>query len=191
MAIRKTIEVINGMQAAGVIGRYAIAGAVAAYNYIEPSVTQDLDILVALEDSPGVASSGLVSLAPIFSYLANKGYAQHEKEGVIVEGWPIQFLPVVNDLHQEALALAEEIELSAGTEEATMARLLRPEHLVAICLSVGRPKDLLRISQFLAEDAVDVGALCNVLSRYDLRSAWREFCAKMSIENPCGSTPSR
>ena len=34
------------MEAEGIISRYAIAGAVAAYYYIEPIVTEDLGILV-------------------------------------------------------------------------------------------------------------------------------------------------
>ena len=40
----------------------------AAYNYIEPSVTEDVDILIALESTPQ-AQSGLVTLGPILSYL--------------------------------------------------------------------------------------------------------------------------
>jgi hypothetical protein len=55
MGIKKTIEVLNAIQADGVIGRYAIAGAVAAYNYIEPAITHDLDILHAFEDTSASA----------------------------------------------------------------------------------------------------------------------------------------
>lgn len=188
MGIRKTIEVLNAMQDDGVIGRYAIAGAVAAYNYIEPAVTQDLDILVAFEKT---SPSGLISLEPIFSYLAKKGYLRHEAEGLIVEDWPVQFLPVANDLQREALEEANDVELSAGGAEAVSVRLLKPEHLIAICLSVGRSKDLARIEHFLNEDAVDVGALCGVLSRHNLRFAWQTFCAKMNITDPCDKTPTQ
>src|SRR5262245_45469451 len=112
MSIRKTIEVLNAMQADGVIGRYAIAGAVAAYNYIEPAVTRDLDILVTFEN---LSPSGLISLQPIFSYLAMKGYTEHEAEGLVIEDWPVQFLPVANDLQSEALAEANDIELREGS----------------------------------------------------------------------------
>jgi hypothetical protein len=184
MGIKKTIEVLNAMQADGVIGRYAIAGAVAAYNYIEPAVTHDLDILLAFEDA---SASALVNLQPIFSYLAARGYTVHRGEGLLVEGWPVQFLPITDDLQQEALAEAQEIELRAGGGEPASARLLKPEHLVAICLRVGRPKDLLRIVQFLEAGAVDVNALCSLLSRHNLRSPWQIFCARMSIADPCDS----
>ena len=45
------------MEADGVIGRYAIAGAVAAYNYIEPTLTEDLDILVSFIIIAGLPGS--------------------------------------------------------------------------------------------------------------------------------------
>ena len=40
---------------------------------------------------------------------------------------------------------------------------MRPEHLVAIMLATGRPKDYLRISMFLEEGAVDMRSLKAVL----------------------------
>src|SRR5271169_2932000 len=64
MSIKETLEIINVMEAEGVIDRYAIAGAVAAYNYIEPAVTDDLDILISFEETPHQAKTGLVTLAP-------------------------------------------------------------------------------------------------------------------------------
>ena len=90
MAMKETLEIINAMEADGVIRRYAIAGAVAAYNYIEPAVTDDLDILISFNDSSDQASTGLVTLAPIFSYLKAKGFDQHRKEGIVIAGWPVQ-----------------------------------------------------------------------------------------------------
>jgi len=49
MGLRRTLAVINAMEAERLIGRYAIAGAVAAYNYIEAAVTEDVDILVSFD----------------------------------------------------------------------------------------------------------------------------------------------
>lgn len=71
MGMKQTLDVINRMEADGIIGRYAIAGAVAAYNYVEPTVTEDLDILVSF-DQPSGARSGLVTLGPILSWLKAK-----------------------------------------------------------------------------------------------------------------------
>ena len=49
MGIKQTIAVIAGMEADRVIGRYAISGAFAAFYYVEASVTEDLDVLVAFD----------------------------------------------------------------------------------------------------------------------------------------------
>ena len=188
MGIAKAIELLNAMQADGVIGRYAIAGAVAAYNYIEPTLTEDLDVLVAFTDASAEKVLGLVTLEPLFAYLAKQGYTEHLKEGIVIDGWQVQFLPAASELDLEALADTGIVELRAENGNPLVAPILKPEYLVANCLSVGRPKDLTRIAQFLAERAVDIGTLCAVLSRHGLNSVWQEFCAKMRIGNPCSGS---
>ena len=94
MGMKQTLEVINAMEADGIIGRHAIGDAVAAYNYIEPTVTDDLDILVSFRETADRPKFGLITLSPLFAYLKAKGYQEHRKEGLVIEGWPVQFLPV-------------------------------------------------------------------------------------------------
>lgn len=48
MAIRNAIEVVVRLAEQGAIGQYAVAGAVAALNYIQPTLTEDLDILISV-----------------------------------------------------------------------------------------------------------------------------------------------
>ena len=50
MSLEKTIEVVSKLADQGTIKRYAIADAVAALNYILPTLTEDLDILVSLAE---------------------------------------------------------------------------------------------------------------------------------------------
>ena len=190
MGMKQTLEVINRMEADGIIGRYAIGGAVAAYNYVEPSVTDDLDILVSFDAAtPEQPPSGLIVLSPIFSYLKDKGYSEFRKEGLVIEGWPVQFLPVATDLDAEALASAEEVEIETDPSGGSVqTRVLRPEHIVATALRVDRPRDRIRITQFLDEEAVELDALCDVLDRHDLRGAWRTFCGRAGISDPCDVT---
>src|SRR5262245_58735248 len=139
MGMKQTIDVINAMEADGVIARYAIAGAVATYNYIAPTVSEDLDLLVAFNEGSKPSTSGIISLAPIFSYLGAKGHREHRKEGIVIAGWPVQFLPVANDLDLEALTAAPRIEIRIDEgSDAVTTRVLLPEHLVAIALRVGR-----------------------------------------------------
>lgn len=185
--MKNTFQVINRMVEDGVIGSYAIGGAVAALNYIEPTLTQDLDVLISIDDPRDQPRSGLVTLEPLFAYLRKAGYEEFKKGGIVVEGWPVQFLPVANDLDSESLGAAVEIEIEAGRAAPPIrVRTLRAEHVVATALRVGRPKDRIRIGQFLAEDAVDLVALRDVLDRHDLRKAWSKFCAETGIRDPLG-----
>jgi hypothetical protein len=186
MGMKQTLAVVNALEADGIIGRYAISGAIAAYNYIEAAVTDDLDILVSFDRAADQSTAGLITLAPIYSYLKARGYEEHRKEGIVIEGWPVQFLPVAGALDAEALARSEEMEIQFGQiEDSVWTRILRPEHLVATALRVGRPKDLIRIAQFLEEKAVDLKILCDLLTRHGLRETWRAFCDRVGIANPC------
>ena len=108
MGMKETLDVINRMEADGIIGRYAIAGAVAAYNYIEPTLTDDLDLLVSFDSDLDKPQSALITLQPVYSYLKEHGYDQFRAEGILIEGWPVQFLPLSDDLDAEALAQAIE-----------------------------------------------------------------------------------
>lgn len=110
--LKNALQVINGMVADGIIQKYAVVGAVAALNYIEPTVTQDLDVLVSFDDLQS-GPSGLVTLEPLISYLRNRGYTEFENEGIVIEGWPVQFLPVANDLDAEGLKQAVEVEVES------------------------------------------------------------------------------
>lgn len=183
--MKSTFEVINRMVEHGVIRQYAVAGAVAALNYIEPTLTDDLDILIAVDQLAKQPNSGLVFLEPLFTYLRKAGYTEFRKEGVVIEGWPVQFLPVANDLDAEGLAQAVEVDIEVGPDALPIkVRMLRAEHVVATALKVGRPKDQVRISQFLSEGAVDLVALRAVLDRHGLREAWTRYCAQAGISDP-------
>jgi hypothetical protein len=120
VGMKQTLDVINRMEADGIIGRYAIAGAVAAYNYIEPALTNDLDILVSF-DTPAVdAKANLIFLDPVYSYLKKKGYDKHREEGIVIEGWPVQFLPVASQLDVEALAQAGNVDIEINKAEGSV-----------------------------------------------------------------------
>lgn len=181
--IRKTIEIINKLVEHSVIRSYAIMGAVAALNYIEPTLTEDLDILVSIADFENRRSS-LILLAPIENALKKMGYAERTDVGFLIEGWPVQFLPVASPLDEEALEQAVEVEIDATPSSPLKARCLRAEHLVAIAIKVGRLKNLARVQAFLEQGAVNLSALKEVLARHDLMGAWLAFCAKAEIENP-------
>jgi hypothetical protein len=157
----------------GVIGKYAIGGAVGATFYLEPSATADLDVFIMLGTVPG---SSLLSLAPIYEYLTARGCLV-EAERIVIGDWPVQFLPASNALELEALAQAVETEV-----EGVPTHVLTAEHLVAIALQTGRTKDYLRIAQFLEQDAVSSDKLDSILLRHGLLPKWEQFKQKY-LEN--------
>jgi hypothetical protein len=162
----------------GVIERYAIGGAVAACNYIEPALTEDLGIFVSFQAAP---RSALISLEPILPYLRKLGYKDFSKEGVVIEGWPVQFLPISDALDVEAVADAQIVKINGGE---VRARVMTPQHLVALALRVGRAKDILRVTQSLHEKAVNLRQLKDVLGRHKLLKAWRAYCVKSGTRDP-------
>jgi hypothetical protein len=169
MAMKATLEVINRMQAEGIIGKYAIGGAVGATFYLEPVATLDIDILVSLKTSQG---SPLVTLAPIYDYLTSRGY-KAEKEYLVIDEWPVQFLPPSDALDEEALHHAVETEL-----EGVRTWVISAEHLAAIALRTARAKDFARILQFVEAGALDAGKLDAILKRHGLLEKWEQFGVK-------------
>lgn len=157
---------INRMRDDGVIGKYAICGAVGATFYLEPSATADVHVLVMLPTTPG---SSLVNLAPLYDYLTPRG-CRVEAERIVVGDWPVQFLAPRNALEEEALAEAVETEV-----EGVRTWVLTAEHLVAIAPQTGRAKDYARIVQFLEQDAIDGDKLNRVLVRHGLVHNWERF----------------
>lgn len=177
MSLDQSIDILNDMIREGIIRRYAIAGAVAAIYYVEVTSTDDLDVLVSFDPDAARAPSGLVMLTPILRYLAGRGYDQFRHEGVLVEGWPIQFLPVAGALDAEALAHAAEVELKMPSSEVTIKTyVLRPEHLVAKAIELQRPTDMMRISQFLEHRKVEFPVLAEVLRTHHLEERWKRYC---------------
>lgn len=164
--MKEILELLNQMQKDGVIESYAIGGAIAATFYLEPSATFDLDIFVAMSPS---AVSALISLTPIYEYLKTRG-GRVEDEYIVLGKWPVQFLPAADPLELEALNEAASIDY-----EGTATRVMRPEHLLAIALRTGRPKDRSRIMQFVSERVVDIGQLQEILSRHGLLPKWQDF----------------
>jgi len=163
--MKETLEAINQMQADGVIGKYAIGGAVGAMLYLEPAATLDVDVFVALPTSKG----GLLSLTPIYEYLKARGCVEREGH-IVIGGWPVQFISPNDELEHEAVAMAVTTEV-----EGAETHIMPAEHLVAIALRTGRPKDHARILRFLEQEAVDRGKLEDVIEKHGLGSKWEQF----------------
>ena len=163
--MQKALKVINELKKKGIIEDYAIAGGIATIFYVEPILTYDLDIFFTSKIEP----KGLISLDPIYKFLHKRGYKDKE-EHVLIEGIPVQFIPVYNALSNEAVKQARGIVYSGVT-----TKVLRSEHLIAIMLQVSRAKDKERIVLLLDEGKIDKRRLNAILKRHKLTNKYKNF----------------
>ncbi len=154
--MEKALRVIEEITRLGIIKAYAIGGGVAATYYIEPILTYDLDIFFI------PVKGGLDELAPIYDFARKRGYVE-EAEAIIIEGFPVQFIPAYNDLVREAVA--EAVTVNYRDVEV---KLVRAEYLTAIALQTGRAKDRERALRLLESEAVDRDMLTRILKQHGL-----------------------
>lgn len=165
--MKELAQLLNEMQADGVIENYALFGAIAQMRYTEPVATLDAEILVAV---PG--ADRLDVPAPIHEYCARKGW--HPRgESICVATWPVQFVPVFSPLTRAALDDADTADF-----DGVPLRVVRADHLAVIALSVGRPKDWARIAALLESGSVTREAVARLASEFGLPEEWRRFEAR-------------
>ena len=136
--MEKAIKVINEMQSKGIVKKYALGGAVAAIFYVEPILTYDLDIFFV----PSEENKDLLALTSVYDYLKGRGY-KADKEHILIEGIPVQFLPIYDELIEEAVDNALQLEY-----KETIVNVLSQEYLIAIMVQTFRPKDKERIIKY-------------------------------------------
>ncbi len=164
--MEKIFALINEMEADGVIGRYAIGGAVGSIFWLEPITTKDVDVFVMLPTSPG---GSLLTLGPIYDYLLARGCSP-QGQFIIIEGWAVEFVPPGTPLVEEALARAVERDVNG-----VATRVFTAEHLAAICLQVGRARDHDRVLRFIEAGALDAAVFEAILQSHDLMEKWQKF----------------
>jgi hypothetical protein len=162
--MKQVAQLLNAMKDSGVIADYALFGAAAQMRYTQPVATLDADVLVEVP-----SAERLDPLAAIYRFCAERGY-QPEGEAVRVGAWPVQFIPVFNPLTEEALERAETADF-----EGVPFRVVRPDYLAVIALSVGRAKDFTRILALLESGSVSRDEIARLAARHGLSDAWQRF----------------
>jgi hypothetical protein len=102
-----------------------------------------------------------------------------EGDAIDIEGWPVQFLPAFTPLIEEGLENAVDVMYGA-----TPTRVFRAEYLAAIMLYTGRPKDHVRLVQFISEGAVTQDQLAELITRHGLGDKWDTFRRRFLDEEP-------
>ena len=152
----KALKVIEEIARQGIIKTYAIGGGIAATYYIEPLLTYDLDIFFI------PIKGGLDLLSPIYDYCGERGFGNKD-EAILIEGFPVQFIPAYNDLVHEAVENASTLQY-----RDVEARVVTAEYLAAIALQTGRAKDRERVIRLLDEADIDRTVLNRILDSFGL-----------------------
>ncbi|MGD0536868.1 MAG: hypothetical protein ABSC03_04390 [Verrucomicrobiota bacterium] len=161
--MQATLAILNELESAGLVERYAIGGAMAGFFYAEAVVTEDLDAFVLLK-----TTGSLVTLTPLYDFLKQRG-ATEEREHLWLAGTLVQLIPAYDALTEEAVR--EAVEKTVGQ---TSTRVMRVEHLIAIALKTGRAKDYARVALLLEEAEVDAARLRDILVRHQLQDRWEK-----------------
>ena len=157
-------ELLNEMRVDGVIAEYALFGAAAQMRYTEAVATLDADVLVSVAHP-----ERLDLLAPIYKFCADRGYAA-KGEAIQIGAWPVQFVPVFNQLTRKALEKADTADF-----EGVPFRVVRAVYLAAIALKTGRAKDFARILALLESGSVTADEVENLAREHNLLEAWERF----------------
>lgn len=166
MGLDTVISELNRLRSAGIIGNYAIGGAVGAQRYIEPGTTDDVDVFVIVT---GPAANSLAPLQSVYADLISHG-AKEDGPYLVIGGEPVQVLTDAGPLYTDAIHNARSHPF--GSE---IGRIMAPEHLAAIALQTGRSKDKLRLLQFIEHGVLNMQALEELVNRFELAGKWSSF----------------
>ena len=171
--MEKVCQILEQLVAGGTLSNYAIGGATAAGFHGEPLATLDVDVFVFAEPQPG---SLLVSLDSIYTELRRLGFTDHDKECVIIHGLPVKFIAASSALESEAL---REAQIAQWNDK--QMRVMRPEHLAALAIQTGRPKDRARVVYLLALPRFDQAGFETIIERHGLSSAWLRWQRELGL----------
>lgn len=163
-------DILEQLLLEGILSRYAVGGATAAGFHGEPLATRDVDVFVFLDPL-------LVTLDPVFRRLDELGFNEFEEEGLLIHGFPVQFLSAAPGLEAEAVEQAMIVEW-----EDHRLRVMRPEHLAVIALTVGRPKDRARLVYLVELPDFNNESFRQILTRYQLFDRWQQWASGLGLK---------
>ena len=167
-------DILEQLLREGIVNRYAVGGATAAGFHGEPLATRDVDVFVFLDPPEG---SLLVTLDPVFRRLGELGFNEFEEEGLLIHGFPVQFLSAAPGLEAEAVEQAMIVEWGDHR-----LRVMRPEHLAVIALTVGRPKDRARLVYLVELPDFNIEAFRQILTRYQLLDRCQQWASGLGLK---------
>ena len=88
----------------------------------------------------------------------------------MIGNWPVQFIPVFDELSAYALNTAESVDL-----EGVETRVSSAVSLALMALQTGRTKDHLRIESLLESDSVSKDQIGEKVLEFGLSEKWENY----------------
>jgi len=158
--MKEALEALNRLVEMGVIERYALGGAVAAFYHTETKGTFCLE--------PFVAPS--TSIEPIHSAFRQRGYQELSRGGFVIGDWRVVAQIPESPLVEAALSCCLPVEY-----EGVRTQIFRLEYLAAICFLSDRRSERHLARQLFHEEAFDPARFSEILDRLGLKEAWDAF----------------
>ena len=108
----------------------------------------------------------------VYDYLTSKG-GSWKGEHILVEGFPVQFIPAGTGVEREAVENAREVAYSG-----IVTKVLSAEYLIAIALKAGRRKDFEKITRLFDQSKIDKSALEKILKKHSLLAKFKKWEGK-------------
>lgn len=149
----EALILLNELREKEIIKDYAIGGGHALIYHEVKYGSVDLDIfaIIVSEDSFGM-------LQPVYRYFLKRGH-KAKGEHIYIGDIPIQILPNVSPLHNNAVEEADKVEV-----KGIPTKVIGVEHLIALSLISFRQTDKWRIGELLPK--ADKELLGRILSRF-------------------------
>lgn len=164
--MRDPLRALNRVVADGVIETYAIGGGIGAAFHLEPSLTEELEVLVleGTQRAPGIEEA----------LILQGGVSEAGR--VRFGAWPLRLILSANALMEAAIREALSVEF-AGIP----ARVCTAEHLCALALQAGSIHGEMRAAMFVEEQKVDRARLAHLAGQHGLIEALRSFDAVLAL----------
>ena len=94
---------------------------------------------------------------------------------MLIHGWPVQILPAYTSLVEEAVRDAREQAF-----EGLSVPVVTADHLCAIALQTGRPKDFQRIYSLIQAGCVTSAKLRQLIQAHGLQERWKQYARRYS-----------
>lgn len=169
--ISEALLALNQIKEKGIIEDYAIGGGYAVIYHQVPYSTYDLDIFAIIS-----SRDNIVTLAPIYDFFRKRGN-KVQGEHIYVGDMPVQILPDISPLSDEAVREAEETEVAE-----IPTKVIGAEHLIALSLIPFRQTDKYRISRLI--EIADRKLLDKIIDRFDNEENQLRKRLKSILGNP-------